>query len=126
MGREDLELQIRGQIIGYLQGSVDVSTLYGWLASLTWDAERWAPGPVVQLARSAQLFLDEFQHGDWNEEELKSLLRGLVGFVGDATTVASAGSSASTTRVVELLFPFTGARLTELRAAGRSRETASV
>ena len=96
---EDLELQIRSRIIGFLSGKVDAPALSRWLGSATWEIDRWAPVDAVELGHSLQLVLDEFQHGDWNSEELRSQLRGLVGVV-DLTepTVVSTRSGSTTVK----------------------------
>lgn len=125
MAENNLDLQIRGQIIGFLNGTVDAPTLYRWLTPATWEAERWASADTAGLARSLQLLLDEFQHGDWHAEELKSQLRGLVGIVGSGESVLASAGSGSATETTEFALGLSGVGLTSgWRRAGRSLETA--
>lgn len=97
----DLRPQIRAQIARYLADEVDLPSLYAWLGSETWEVERWAP-ESADLARTAQLLLDEFSHGDWSDDELRSHLRGLVGVLGeyDRTEVTSGSASTTVTQAV--------------------------
>lgn len=121
---EDLELQARGRIIAYLAGKVDGPALQSWLASATWEAERWAPAEAVALVRSLQLLLDEFHHGDWNMEELSSQLRGFVGVVDPTESTLASTGSGSTTVKGEFALPLSGDLTIEWRPAGKSLETA--
>lgn len=123
---DDLQFQIRGQVIRFLSGEVGARTLYDWLIRTTWEVERRAPSQTAKLARGLQLLLEEYQHGDCNEEELKGELRGLIGIVGEQeSTTLLVGSSSDTVRV-EIAIGVGGPTFTaESKSAGRSLETAS-
>lgn len=76
----DVELELRPLIGRYLSGDIEARNLYDWVVRVSWECREDVPG--LDLLRDVELFLEEFQHGDWSEEELKSHLRGILKIVG--------------------------------------------
>jgi hypothetical protein len=99
---DELVLQIRGQIARYLSGEIDVPALRRWLLPVTWQVERAASKEAAEFARTVELLLEEFVHEDWNEDELQSHLRGVLGVVGEFGCLQSLTGSTAETTVVEV------------------------
>ena len=89
----DVELELRPLVGRYLSGDLEARNLYDWVGRVSWELRDDVPG--TNLLRDVELFLEEFQHGDWSEEELKSHLRGVLKIVG---LEASRNPSASDSR----------------------------
>lgn len=120
----DLEWQTRTQIARALAGEMDLAGLDRWLAAAAWEAENQGGSGEGALARQAQLVLDEFQHGDWSDEELNSQLRGMVGVIGEYDPFATVSGSTSSTMKVGLSFTEPSITLS-LTGAGTRVETVS-
>ena len=90
----DVELQLRSMVSRYLGGERDVRTLYDWVVRMSWELRDDAPG--TERLRDIELFLEEFQHGDWSEEELQSHLRGVLKIVGQEALGHRSGTDSKT------------------------------
>lgn len=122
---DSVRLEILGRVARYLAGDVDLRDLDRWLVPHTWEIERWAP-ENADLARTIQLLIEEFSHGDWTEEELKSHLRGVLGVIGTYEPTSVSTGSSSLVIEHDLLFSFAPTVVTAgTRHAGRRVETAS-
>ena len=120
-----LGLQIRGQIARYLSDEIDVRALRSWLLPVTWEIERSASKEAAEFARTVQLLVEEFVHGDWNDDEFRSQLRGLLRVIGDPQPTETLTGSASETTVVEVQMVLGNAGFTaEWRPAGTRCEMA--
>lgn len=73
-----LEQALRHQVARYLSRQSSVRDLYEWLAPVAWNVEARATGKVAVLVREVELYLAEFQHGDWTDDELQGRLRGAL------------------------------------------------
>lgn len=99
----DLEPGLRRAVGRYLAGQADAAETYRWVADRSWEVERREPAPIAMLLRDVELYLSEFQHGDWSEDELKSRLRGLFSAIVDDLEVLGATTTGSQSRT--LWFP---------------------
>jgi len=123
---DDLKPQLRGQIARYLSGAIDVRSLHDWLVQETWEVEHRAPREVADMARGAQLLLEEFAAESWSEAELRGRLCGLVGVVGtpELIEVAYGSLSSTSTRPIPITLKRPGFTV-EWTHAGKRPETAS-
>jgi hypothetical protein len=95
----DLEPALRHTVSKYLAGHADAAEVYRWVADRSWEVERREPAPTARLLRDAELYLSEFQHGDWSEDELKSRLRGMFSAIAndlEALGATTTGSQSKT------------------------------
>lgn len=99
---DELVLQVRAQIARYLAGDADVRALHQWMGPTAWETEHCASTEAAELIRTAQLYLSEFAHGDFDEHELSSHLRGVLGVIGDWEPTQLLAGSASRTIVCDL------------------------
>lgn len=122
----NLQLRLRRQIASYLSGKVDLPVLYRWVGELSWQIEHREPADA-DTVRAIELLLAECAHGDWNEDELKSHLRGFLGVVNEYEAAELMSDSVSET-VSLPESPFSLGRqffTAAARFADRSIETAS-
>ena len=94
MGMGDVELELRLLVGRYLSGSLEARNLYDWVVRVSWEVHDNVSG--MELLRDVELFLEEFQHGDWSEEELKSHLRGVLKIVGLEASLSRSASDSRT------------------------------
>lgn len=75
---DTLEQGVRQQVARYLNQESALRDLYEWLGPVAWNIEARASAEVSRLVREVELYLEEFQHGDWTEDELRGHLRGVL------------------------------------------------
>ena len=66
---------LREQLDRYAEGSLGIESLEEWLASETWDINRWASRGLQHLVQSIQSVLIRHTSGDATESEVDSFLR---------------------------------------------------
>ena len=69
---------IGDQVMRYVSGETALDGFREWLAPLCWDADRRFDPHTAGRLQELDLFLSEFDHGDWTEDELKQHVIGLV------------------------------------------------
>jgi hypothetical protein len=71
-----LDFYIREQLAGYSAGGNSRSECEDWFFSETWNVGHITDLALTNLVYGIKLRLAEFSHGDWTEDELRSLLLG--------------------------------------------------
>ena len=69
-----LYFNICEQLARYLAGENSLREFEDWFFSETWDIDQVADLALTNLVYNIKLRFAEFSHGDWTEEELRSLL----------------------------------------------------
>jgi hypothetical protein len=70
--------ELQDHLAAYLRGEMTLRQFEEWFVPTTWDA-RDENDPRVELVRNIiDARIAEFTHGDWDEDELKDLLRPFV------------------------------------------------
>ena len=72
------EPEIGDQVMRYVGGQTTLDGFREWLAPFCWDADRRFDPHTAARLHELDLFLSEFDHGDWTEDELKQHVVGLV------------------------------------------------
>lgn len=67
--------QIRQLIASYLSNEIDASRLENALEDIAWATEH---EPARSLVNSALIVLNEFENGDWSEDEIRPQLDKIV------------------------------------------------
>jgi hypothetical protein len=113
----ELDVEIRERVWRYVAGDTTLEAFREWFSAIAWDIDRRADTRTCDTVHEIDLFLAEFDHGDWSEAELKERIAPLVagavvelsasGWVQHSTT-AGAGASNQTKHfgmVVEVVRP---------------------
>jgi hypothetical protein len=66
------ENTFRKNLWSYVLGRTSLDQFKDWLSPATWDVEKEADQPIIDLVNQVKLRLAEFSNGHWNEPELKS------------------------------------------------------
>jgi hypothetical protein len=73
-----LDFNIREQLARYLANEISLREFGDWFFPETWDEDQLRDLALVNLVYGIKLRLAEFSHGDWTENELRSLLRPFI------------------------------------------------
>lgn len=73
-----LDFNIREQLARYLAKEISLREFEDWFFPETWDVDQLGDLALMNLVYGIKLRLAEFSHGDWTENELRSLLRPFI------------------------------------------------
>lgn len=73
-----LGLEIREQLIRYIDGDISLHVFREWFSQQAWNIDQRADIPTARMVHEIDLVLAEFDHGDWTEEEIKRHFMPLV------------------------------------------------
>lgn len=73
-----LDFNIREQLARYLAKEISLREFEDWFFPETWDVDQIGDLALMNLVYGIKLRLAEFSHGDWTENELRSLLRPFI------------------------------------------------
>src|SRR5215469_1451233 len=73
-----LDFNIRERLATYLANEISLSEFEDWFFPETWDVDQVDDLALLNLVYGIKLRLAEFSHGDWTEDELRSLLRPFI------------------------------------------------
>src|SRR5256885_15443836 len=74
----NFELAIRNHLAAYLAGEISFSAFEDWFFPKTWNVEQMRLPTLTDLVYKIKLAWAEFSHGDWTEDEFRSILRSLI------------------------------------------------
>lgn len=63
------------QLLRYISGELSLDAFRDWFTPATWDIDGSDNEDARELSYEIEHRLAEFMHGDWDEQELKLLLR---------------------------------------------------
>lgn len=69
---------IREQLLGYLQGKLDLDAFEDWIAQNTWNVHQWGAKDTQQIAYVIEAALAEHSGGHISEVALRKNLMPLV------------------------------------------------
>jgi hypothetical protein len=72
------DFNIREQLARYLAKEISLREFEDWFFPETWDVDQLGDLALMNLVYGIKLRLAEFSHGDWTENELRSLLRPFI------------------------------------------------
>ncbi len=70
--------EIQGQLRRYVAGELKLDEFRNWCTPATWGIDDSDDAASRDLSYEIEDRLAEFTHGDWDEQELKALLRPLA------------------------------------------------
>lgn len=70
-----LYLTIQEQLRRFVSGELTLDAFRDWFTPSTWDIDSVNADDARELAYEIEHRLAEFTHGDWDEQELRLLLR---------------------------------------------------
>lgn len=70
-----LYLTIQEKLLRFISGEVTLDAFRDWFTPATWDIDAADMADARELSYEIEHRLAEFTHGDWDEQELKLLLR---------------------------------------------------
>jgi hypothetical protein len=73
-----LDFNIRERLASYLAKEISLRAFEDWFVPETWDVDQLGDLALMNLVYGIKLRLAEFSHGDWTENELRSLLRPFI------------------------------------------------
>jgi hypothetical protein len=73
-----LDFNIRERLASYLAKEISRRAFEDWFFPETWDVDQLGDLALMNLVYGIKLRLAEFSHGDWTENELRSLLRPFI------------------------------------------------
>ena len=73
-----LDFNIRERLASYLAKEISLRAFEDWFVPETWDVDQLGDLALINLVYGIKLRLAEFSHGDWTENELRSLLRPFI------------------------------------------------
>jgi len=73
--KSSLYLTIQEQLRRFVSGDLALEAFCDWFTPATWDIDSAGAEDARELSYEIEHRLAEFTHGDWDEQELKLLLR---------------------------------------------------
>lgn len=73
--KSSLYLTIQEQLRRFISGEMSVDAFRDWFTPVAWDMDAVAADDARELSYEIEHRLAEFTNGDWDEQELKLLLR---------------------------------------------------
>ncbi len=73
-----LDFNIRERLATYLAKEISLREFEDWFFPEAWDVDQLGDLALTNLVYGIKLRLAEFSHGDWTENELRSLLRPFI------------------------------------------------
>ena len=73
--KSSLYLTIQEQLRRFVAGELSFDAFRDWFTPATWDIDNTNTDDARELSYEIEHRLAEFTHGDWDEQELRLLLR---------------------------------------------------